>query len=232
MATTITQKGKKWELLNSLWMLWAFFGLFNFISFYYIAYRVKQRKWTIAGIIYSLPFINFIVTSDMVGPDHWYYSVMMVISLVMWAASFLHAIKVRPEYLLRLEAYQAKESRDIQNLRTSIASEYNVVPQAPKSADPISKIVQENIEPSSPQAVDLNKASEEELAAVPGIGVILAKKAISIREQIGGFKTVEHFGELMNLKPHVLERIRPLVFLSESENVTPKADQTGRIVDF
>ena len=50
----ITGRGKGWEMRNSIWMLWAIltFGFLNYVSFYYISYRVKQRKWFFAALIY------------------------------------------------------------------------------------------------------------------------------------------------------------------------------------
>jgi DNA uptake protein ComE-like DNA-binding protein len=77
--------------------------------------------------------------------------------------------------------------------------------------------------------VDLNAAPEAAIAALPGIGPILARRAVEVRESRGGFASVDDFADALDLKPHVLERIRPLAF------TTPRAAPprpTGRRVDY
>ena len=66
---------------------------------------------------------------------------------------------------------------------------------------------------------------------MPGVGPILANKAVGARQASGGFATVEAFGEAIGLKPHMVERIRPLVVVGpiKSHTLSPQA---GRIVDF
>ena len=79
--------------------------------------------------------------------------------------------------------------------------------------------------------VDLNASSEQELAALPGVGIIIAKRAVAVRESRRGFRSVEDFGEALGLKPHVVERIRPLVYVSPTEQ-NRRQESSGRIVDF
>ncbi|HOL52247.1 MAG TPA: GYF domain-containing protein [Bacillota bacterium] len=81
------------------------------------------------------------------------------------------------------------------------------------------------------ESVDLNNDPEEAIAALPGVGTILAKKAVSIRQSSGGFATVEAFAEALGLKPHMVERIRPLVKLGVRKLEVPPATKT-RVVDF
>ncbi|WP_052342598.1 ComEA family DNA-binding protein [Bacillus sp. EB01] len=84
--------------------------------------------------------------------------------------------------------------------------------------------------PSSPYLVDINRADEKELAQLPGIGIILAKKAVAERSKTGGFKSYDEFSELLGLKPHIAERVRPLVTVSSVGEFTP--NRGGRMVDF
>jgi DNA uptake protein ComE-like DNA-binding protein len=63
------------------------------------------------------------------------------------------------------------------------------------------------------------------------VGVIIAKRAVGLRESRGGFDTVEDFGQALNLKPHVVERLRPLVAVSPSQQ-SGHSDSSGRVVDF
>jgi DNA uptake protein ComE-like DNA-binding protein len=90
--------------------------------------------------------------------------------------------------------------------------------------------------PSKPSVIDLNRASEEELASLPGMNLILAKNAIKKRSEKDGFSSVEDFAHSLGLKPHVTERIRrmatahPLFESFEPDEIPPGGN--GRIVDF
>lgn len=231
-----TSKSKLWEVLNSLWILWAVLtvGFLNYISFFYIAYKVKQKKWTIAGIIYALPFIAFMIISEIVSENHWLYNLVLAIFFIAWFISIFHAFKVRSEYLLRLEAYKSVKNKDIEKMRKNIASEYgtNTTINAEMETKENNKnpIDEPNIKKESHVPIDINTATEEEIGAVPNIGVILAKKVVSIRHEIGMFLSIEHFGEMVGLKPHILERIRPYIKVVLKED-QESSEQNGRVVD-
>nr|WP_255571779.1 helix-hairpin-helix domain-containing protein [Anoxybacillus sp. ST70] len=80
--------------------------------------------------------------------------------------------------------------------------------------------------------VDINKATEEEISSIPAIGGLLAKKIVMVREKEGGFRSLEHFSECLQLKPHVVEKIRPFIKFPELESPSKQNKYEGRIVDF
>lgn len=243
MAKKITSKGKMWELLNSIWMLWSIvtFGFLNYISFYYIAYRVKQKKWTIWGIIYSIPFILYILTYETINSDSVLSNIIFGIVMISWIGSIFHVFRIRAEYLLRLEQQKQISNREIEQLRKSIQNEYHGKNQ------PISSLkskefvphwsIQErekNLISSSIIPIDINTGSEEEIGSIPSIGIILAKKIIALRKEKGGFASIDDFADSLQLKPHVRERIKPYVQFSDiGNNASIKSEEkSGRIVDF
>lgn len=59
--------------------------------------------------------------------------------------------------------------------------------------------------------VNLNTATEAELAQLPGIGPGLAKRIIEHRRKIGGFKSVEQLLDVEGIGEKKLEQIRPYV---------------------
>ena len=79
--------------------------------------------------------------------------------------------------------------------------------------------------------VDVNSAPVEALADLPGIGAVLARKALDIREKTGGFVSLESFTEALGLKPHIVERIRTLVVVGPVSEA-PAEVLKGRMVDF
>lgn len=65
-------------------------------------------------------------------------------------------------------------------------------------------------EPARPLLqVDLNKASPEELAKVPGIGPVLAKRIVEFREKEGPYQRVEDVLKVRGIGEKSLERMRP-----------------------
>lgn len=104
----VTEKGRRWELLHSLWIGWTFtLGFFNWIAFLYIGVRANRRKWLLWGVFYSTPFILAMALPDLNG---WPGSLVVVLVLVMGAASIVHAFRIRKDYLRRLATLQSSLS--------------------------------------------------------------------------------------------------------------------------
>ncbi len=89
-------------------------------------------------------------------------------------------------------------------------------------------------ENSEDHLLDVNTASEDKIASLPGIGPILAKRAIKIRESKGGFKSVDNFCSLLELKPHVSKNMESLITVKLTEKIKkPRENEpSARIVDF
>ncbi|MFD1706127.1 ComEA family DNA-binding protein [Siminovitchia sediminis] len=235
----ITSKGKAWERRHSIWMLWAILtmGFLNYVSFFYAASRVKQRKWFYAGVIYSIIFIVTMVATEFDG--HWIYDASIGVFLIGWIVSIFHVFKIRPEYLLRLEAKQAPgyRDKDIQLLKEQIKREYSggtvTVPR--EETAPRAAAIKEERAEETMGIVDVNTASEAQIARVPGIGALFSKRVVEMREQENGFTSFDHFVEALSIRPHVAEKIRPhLSFPEKSNPAKPESSERreGRIVDF
>ena len=68
----------------------------------------------------------------------------------------------------------------------------------------------DTIEPQNTK-LDVNNASEVELTALPGISIVMAKKLIKKREDIGGFKSVNDVCLFLRLKPHMQTQLEQLI---------------------
>lgn len=64
------------------------------------------------------------------------------------------------------------------------------------------------------QAIDINRASVEELTAIPGIGKSLAQRIVDFRDENGPFKRVEDLLKIRGIGEKSLEKIRPHVKVS------------------
>lgn len=252
---SITSRGKKWEILNSLWILFTFtLAFFNWIGFFYIGYKTKCKKWIFSGLIYSIPFILVMVTG---GASDFVAGLTIILGII----GIVHAFIIRTEYLIRLEAIEKGKvlsDSEVKKIITSIKlSKMNLegigytqsvsgndVVKPSFSVEKSTKIEVKKspIESEKPnkesyknKSIDINSAPESELASLPGIGSILAKKAINHRETKGSFNSIDEFAEILSLKPHVLERIKPLITITVlkhehcDDNISNKS---GRIIDF
>ncbi len=245
----VTSKGRSWERRHLIWMVWAYLAS-PWISFFYIGIRAKHRRWIVWGAVYSVPFILSMFTAE--SPENSAGSSLTGFLLVVaWIGGIIHAFRVRKEYLLRLEARQQRGKIDTDAaLRQRIQTEYGSGAQGPASSPVASQASTTGPKPERPAApsrptpsppspsavpqrsgVDLNNASEQDIASLPGVGVIVAKRAVGLRESRGGFHTLEDFGQALNLKPHVVERLRPLVSVSPPQQFG-RSDSSGRVVDF
>jgi competence protein ComEA len=68
----------------------------------------------------------------------------------------------------------------------------------------------------SPQAIDLNRASADELQKLPGIGPKLAQRIIDHRLAKGPFASVEDVRKVSGIGPKILDRIKPYVSLGRN----------------
>lgn len=79
--------------------------------------------------------------------------------------------------------------------------------------------------------IDINAADEQDLAKLPGISIIIAKKIIKYRNEHKGFKTLEEFYREMKIKPHFQTQLNDLVCIYRAKNTQKTADDE-RIIDF
>ena len=85
---------------------------------------------------------------------------------------------------------------------------------------------------TSTEKLDVNNCSEIELTELPGISIVIAKKAIRRREEIGGFKSVDEFLSFIKLKPHMESQLRELVKTEKMKGSLYQKKYSERSVDF
>lgn len=247
-----------WWILLTLPM-----GLLSGPAFLYAGRRTRTRKWVIAGFFYLLMWVAMGLTptkpktpgagaprpavqepKSPIPYGSQAADMLFTGAMVLWLASMIHAVWVRKEYLRRLDAVHGADP--YARVRREVAEEIELeaVPAPPPGAftaapppPPASTLrpAAARPVPAEPASapVDLNNAPEDQLAALPGIGPVLARRAAEERRARGGFGSLEEFGEVLALKPHVLERLRPRVVLGPPPPSAPPAPGAGRrVVDF
>ncbi len=82
----------------------------------------------------------------------------------------------------------------------------------------------------SEKGIDLNSAATEELLTLPGINLSGAQKLVEERTKLKGFDTFEEIGQLLNLQPHQVERLKNAAILRPHKGSTTSAGK--RVIDF
>lgn len=106
--------------------------------------------------------------------------------------------------------------------------------QTPVQPQPTAPVQTYNNAPVNTQApvqtgVDVNSATAEALATLPGITIIDGKKAVSYREANGGFKNIDEFYSCINAKPHIIANIMNTVYVGTpvQASAQPKAKSSS-----
>ncbi len=66
-------------------------------------------------------------------------------------------------------------------------------------------------------ALDLNQASREDLAALPGIGPVLAERVVTYRHSHGPFRSIADLEKVPGLGPKKVEQVRPFLMIAGQE---------------
>ena len=67
--------------------------------------------------------------------------------------------------------------------------------------------------------LNINKATEAELLALPGVNIIMAKKALKYIEKNGGFLSVDDFIKKMKIKDTFIEQIKAKTYVSQGGRI-------------
>lgn len=100
-----------------------------------------------------------------------------------------------------------------------------VTPQLPK---PEAKTV---VDGETVSQIDVNNCSEAELTALPGISIVIAKKIIKKREEIGGFKNISDFLLFVKLRPNVSKQLEPKICVKKMKGNLKYTRNNERTLD-
>lgn len=80
--------------------------------------------------------------------------------------------------------------------------------------------------------VDINNCSEAEMTNLPGVSIIMAKKAIKVRIETGGFDSLEDFYKLLNIQPNMQQQLNDIVYLGKKSESSANKRSSERRIDF
>ena len=114
--------------------------------------------------------------------------------------------------------------RDETVLKTTINQQYTPA-SYDKNENPSEKTEKKK------KPLDVNNASEVELTALPGISIVMAKKLVKKREEIGGFKSVNDVCLFLRLKPHMQTQLEKLICVKKMKGSLNISRYSERSVD-
>ena len=97
---------------------------------------------------------------------------------------------------------------------TPLVSVPSTVPEAPLTPPPQEQRAREPLRQAAPVALDVNRAKQEDLEQLPGIGPVLARRIVEYRESQGAFEDVEQLRQVKGIGKKTFERIRTFVVVN------------------
>lgn len=144
--------------------------------------------------------------------------------------------KASKEYGMNSVKKEQQNINDKVNVTETIKSDHvdkvsPVPPVTPKVETMPKTEIREEAVRSEVKLLDINTCSELELSELPGMGLILAKKAVNLRNSKNGFESVGEFIQEVGIKPHFVERLKSMICCTPVK--TEETIKTsGRMVDF
>ncbi|WP_204294413.1 ComEA family DNA-binding protein [Actinoplanes campanulatus] len=215
-------------------------GCLSGAGFLYVGIRARRLNWSIAGVVYSLLSISAGIWGSSVPPEALASYLAFILALIVWLASIVHALVINNQWLRWRAGYQpwyaqqpaapwagapapAPLPPEVQGLVPPPQQYYGAQPPADAAPPPTP--------PDVP--LDVNSATVEQLAALPGVGPERAAHAVSARDSRGGFVSLTEFAAAASLAPHEFVAVRGRLTCAPPP-VTPQQDHDqpfGRIVD-
>ena len=70
--------------------------------------------------------------------------------------------------------------------------------------------------------LDLNRATDQDFDALPGIGPQLAERIMEYRQSVGAFRSLDELRAVKGIGKKKLERIRPLVTVTPATGLSDR----------
>lgn len=210
---------KLWKALHSLWIIPTVFIMINGFPLIYVGLRANKNKWIAVGTILEIPTIIFAI---IVSYEITFYEDFLVILILLSAIiSVIYALKIRNEYLQRIETISHIEEpiKNFNNLTQDIPKQHNTAPKSNEIIDTVTERAEEitQIPEEVVEQVDINKASVDELEKLPGVNIVLAKKIVNATKQGKQFKDIEDLAQYLNVSENLMKNLEKYLIFTHNE---------------
>ena len=181
------------------------------------------------GVVYLVLLGGLFALDDQFKGASWFKSVLAVF----WLCGIAHTYFTLDSFTKRkMELEQDDETEQVSNdinYAEQIKEHFVEKEQQRVAQAPIIGNVQEKIEHS---IIDINSCGESDFVSLPGVSIVMAKRAIQYREEHNGFSSKEEFFDTIQLKPHFIVQIQEMVECKPLKNQTiPNDEGPGRKLD-
>jgi hypothetical protein len=197
-----------WRLEHHWWFLLIVptVGLLSWAAFGYLGLRLRRRAWAAAGAAYlGLVVLAFVFLGRSTHSNDWEVASGTALWFAVWIGSFVHALVIRREALDRLAVDEGPELRRARLQLTVRRAAGEIARQQPTLA--VEAGIGRN-QKAFAGLVDVNHASVDEFALLPGFTPELAANVVRVRDHIDGFDSVLDFANLLDLPPSLVDSIR------------------------
>jgi len=183
------------------------FGWVTWAGFLYAGFRVKRPAWVAAGAAYLLvTVVTLLVTSLDDNEAGLEDNLGYIAMFSAWGVGILHSFLSRKAYVRRLDiiddpALQAARSAEERRAYAREIAQRN--PALAREA-----LIGRSGGFDEGGVVDVNHAPVEDIADLPGIDAATARRIVAVRDDVGGFSSLEDLGLSMDLPGDVVERLR------------------------
>jgi hypothetical protein len=187
-------------------------GLLSFGAFLYTGIRARQRNWIVAGVVYGvLVYAGFVLVGttdkDAVASD-----VGITLLLVGWAVSLVHAFAIRAPFLERMELLEGATYDRAEDRLLEREEARRLAREDPARALEMG-VGRPDRQGFAGGLVDLNNAPASVIEELAGVSRELAERIVVMREEVGGFSSLDDLAHVLDLPVALVDRIRADVVL-------------------
>jgi DNA uptake protein ComE-like DNA-binding protein len=205
-------RGRAWLLLAVIP-----FGLTTWAAFLYIGIRARRPRWLAWAAVYAALLAAYLAIDATAGNNAAAAVVAAFLGVLAWIGGGVHAVAISADAARRIGA-RTDTALDAAQLRIERRAEgRRLAARRPALAKEVGLG-----RPDIPGAddyglVDVNHVASAALTRLPGVTDEVARRIAAMREQVGGFSSVDDLGLVLDLPPSLVDQIRDTaIFLPDS----------------
>jgi competence ComEA-like helix-hairpin-helix protein len=204
------------RLLASWWIVLALIpvGFVAWGALVYAGIRARRPLWIGFGVGYlALLTLGFLLDVPEAEEERRQLDdVGIGIVVLTWGATIVHSLAIRSAYLERLELLEGRRYDAAEDRVEERREARRLVQEEPAKALEMG-VGRPDREGFSGGLVDLNNAPASVIEELPGVSRDVAERIVSVREEVGGFSSLEDLGHVLDLPVALVDRIRADVVL-------------------
>jgi membrane protein implicated in regulation of membrane protease activity len=190
------------------------FGCFSAAALLYAGVRTRSRNWLSWGagylVVNVVAFLLWTQDANVGNIDTQIGSAGLAVQLVLLAVVSVHALAIREEFLEQISGGPRR--------RTSLERAERKLEERERALEMVREdpLKARELGIGRPDLrgghhghlVDLNHASADAIAKLPRVDAKTAERLAALRDEVGGFDSLEDAGNLLDLPPLTVERLR------------------------